>query len=68
MFVGISIAKLAPRLSFYKFVRTVAVKRFLKLFVLNKLFGILLLTGIKSRFHFAYFGLCRYQGIKKIHA
>ena len=61
MFIGIGIAKLASCLPFYKFVRTIAVKRFLKLFVLNKLFRILLLTGIKSRFHFAYFGLGCYQ-------
>ncbi len=68
MLISISITKLAARLPFDKFIRTIAVKRFLKLFVLNKLFGILLLTGIKSGFHFAYFRLSRYQRIKKVHA
>lgn len=48
MLVGVSVTKLAARLLFDKFVRTVAVKRFLKLFVLNKLFGIFLLAGIKG--------------------
>lgn len=63
MLVRIGITQLAARLSFYKFVRTVAVKRFLKLLVLNKLFGILLLSGIKSRFHLAYLRLSSYQRI-----